>query len=73
MYSATPLLSAIRLHGPVPGIICLILAAFLLSCWEFRRLTRTKKTAVDWWLPAVAVTAGVISFALITLRFIGIA
>jgi hypothetical protein len=71
MYSATPLLHSMGLHG-LPGIICLILAALLLSWWELRRLTRTGRTAVDRWLPAAAITAGVISFALIVTRFTGI-
>jgi len=73
MYSATPLMRSIGLHVLVPGIICVIVASFLLSWWELRRLTRTRSMAVDRWLPAAAITAGVISVALIAIRFIGIA
>ena len=73
MYSATPLLRTIGLHVLVPGIICVFVASFLLSWWELRRLTRTGRTAVDRWLPAAAITAGVISFVLMAVRFIGIA
>jgi hypothetical protein len=43
----------------------------LLSWWEFRRLTSAGSAAVGWWLPAAAITAGVISVALIAVRFIG--
>jgi len=73
MYYATPLIRSIGLHVLMPGIICLIVASFLLSWWELRRLTRTGSTAVDRWLPAAAITAGVISFGLMAVRFIGIA
>jgi hypothetical protein len=73
MYSATPLMRSIGLHVLVPGIICLVLASLLLSWLELRRLTSTGSTAVDRWLPAAAITAGVISFVLIAVRFIGIA
>lgn len=72
MYSATPLLRSIGVHV-LPGIICLILASLLLSWWELRRLTRTESTVVDRWLPAAAITTGVISTALIAARFAGIA
>ncbi len=73
MYSAASLVRSIALYAKVPGIICVILASLLLFGWEFRRLTRTRSTAVDRWLPAVAITAGVISVVLIAVRFIGIA
>jgi hypothetical protein len=72
MYSAASLVRSIALHVLVPGIICVILASVLLSWWEFRRLTSTRSTAVGWWLPAAAITAGLISFVLIAVRFIGI-
>jgi hypothetical protein len=73
MYSATPLLRTIGLHVLVPGIICLIVASFLLSWWELRRLTSTGSTDVNRWLPGAAITAGVISVVLMAVRFIGIA
>lgn len=73
MYSATPLMRSVGLHVLVPGIICLILASLLLSWWELRRLTSTGSAAVGRWLPAAAITAGVISCVLIAVRFIGIA
>jgi hypothetical protein len=73
MHSAAPLIRSIGLHVLVPGIICLILASLLLSWWELRRLTSIGRTAVDRWLPAAAITAGVISFVLIAVRFSGIA
>jgi hypothetical protein len=63
---------SIGLHVLVPGIICVILASLLLFWWELRRLTSTRSTAVGWWLPAAAIAAGVISFVLIAVRFIGI-
>jgi hypothetical protein len=72
MYFAVPLMRSIGLDVVVPGIICLVLAAALLSCWELRRLTRTGTTAVDRWLPAAAITAGVVSLVLIIVRFIGV-
>jgi hypothetical protein len=72
MYSATPLTRSIAPHVLVPGIICLILASLLLSWWELRRLTSSGSTGVVRWLPAAAITAGVISIVLIAVRFIGI-
>ena len=73
MNSAASPLRSIALHLLMPGIICVILASSLFFWWEFRRLTSTKSTAVGWQLPAAAITAGVISFVLIAVRFIGIA
>ena len=72
MYSATPIMRSIALQVVVPGIICVLLASLLLSWWELRRLTSTGSTAVDRWLPTVAITAAVISVVLIAVRFIGI-
>ena len=73
MYSAAPLMRSIAPHVLVPGIICLILASVLLFWWEWRRLTSTGSAAVGWWLPAAGITAGIISVALMAVRFIGIA
>lgn len=74
MYSAASVVRSIALHVLlVPGIICVILASSLLFWWEFRRLTSTGGTAVGWRLPAAAITAGVISFVIIAVRFIVIA
>ena len=73
MYSAASLVRSIAVYAKIPGIIFAILASLLLSWWEFRRLTSTRSTAVDWRLPAAAITAGVISVVLIAVRFIGIA
>lgn len=72
MYSATPPMRSIAQHILVPGIICLILASLLLSWWELRRLTGTGSTAVNRWLATAGITAGVMSVALIAVRFIGI-
>lgn len=73
MYSAAPILRSIAPHVLVPGIICLILAAVLLSWWEWRRLTSTGSMSVRSWLPAAGITVGVISVVLMAVRFIGIA
>src|SRR6185437_13932270 len=55
----------------LPGIICVILGALLLSWWELRRLTMTRSTATHpWLLPAAGITVGVIAFSLIAARFI---
>jgi len=62
----------IAIHSPMAGIICLILASLLLSWWELRRLTSTGSLAVGRGMIADAIAAGVISFALISLRFMGI-
>jgi len=73
MYSATALIHSIGPHVLLPGIICVVIASLLLSWWEFQRLTSTGRRAANRWLPAVAITAGVISFLLIAARFIWIA
>jgi hypothetical protein len=73
MYRAASLERSIALHSLVPGIICVIIASLLLFWWEFLRLTSTRSTVVGRWLPAAAIAAGVISFMLIAVRFIGIA
>ena len=72
MYSAASLVRSIALHVLVPGVICVILASSLLVWWEVRRLTGTRSADVGWWLPAAAITAGVISVVLIAVRFIGL-
>jgi hypothetical protein len=74
MYSAASLVRSIALHVLlVPGIMFVILASVLFFWWELRRLTSTSSTAVGRRLPAAALTAGVISLAIIAVRFIVIA
>ena len=73
MYSATPILRTIGLNSVVPGVAFVIIASFLLCWWELRRLTGTENPAAEWWLPHAAIAAGIISFALIAVRFIGVA
>jgi hypothetical protein len=74
MYSAASLVRSIALHVLlIPGIMFVILASLLLFWWELRRLTSTSSTALGWRLPAAAITAGVISFVIIAVRFIVIA
>jgi hypothetical protein len=73
MYSASPIVHSIGVHSLVPGIICVILAALLLSWWQLRHVIITRSTVLDRWLPPVAIAVGFISFALIAVRFIVIA
>jgi hypothetical protein len=73
MYSATPIIRTLGVDFLVPGIICVVLASLLLCWWQLRRLTSTGSTAVDRWLPSVAIAAGLLSAVLIAVRFIGIA
>ena len=72
MHSVPPLIRSIGLHV-LPGMICMILGALLLSWWELRRLTAAPNTAAPrWMLPASGIAVSVLALGLIGSRFIAI-
>jgi hypothetical protein len=69
---SVPLLRLLGLHV-LPGMICVILGALLLSLWELRRLTASPgKATPPWLLPAAGIAVSVVALGLIASRFIAI-
>ena len=73
MIAAVPVLRAVGLHV-LPGIICLVLSAVLLSLWEVRRISHARVLmARPWLLPTLGITLGMASCVLIAARFLAVA